>query len=114
MMTMLMTAWSSRVDAFSVDSIAGKEQQLEYAVNVTNTGNVAGDAVVLAFVSGTPPDFPLSVRLLFDSFRIIASLSTAVAVRLYALVAATRPVQDAVLHQHRPLALHRRQRHDQF
>jgi hypothetical protein len=44
-----------------VDSIASKKQMLEYAVNVTNTGSIAGDAVVLAFVSGTPPDFPLSV-----------------------------------------------------
>ena len=48
-------------DSFSVASIASKVQQLEYAVNVTNTGSVAGDAAVLAFVSGTPPDFPLSV-----------------------------------------------------
>ncbi len=47
--------------SFSVGSIASKMQQLEYEVNVTNTGNVAGDAVVLAFVSGTPPDFPISV-----------------------------------------------------
>lgn len=50
-------------DTFDVASVASKVTQLEYAVTVTNTGSVAGDAVVLAFVSGTPADFPLSVRV---------------------------------------------------
>lgn len=59
---------SSPSGSFSAGSIASKMQQLEYEVNVTNTGNVAGDAVVLAFVSGTPPDFPLSS--LFDFMRV--------------------------------------------
>ena len=39
---------------------------IAYRCNVTNTGTVAGDAVILLLVAGTPPDYPLERLINFD------------------------------------------------
>ena len=42
------------------DAVAdGAAPLVSYRVNVTNTGSVTGDAVVLLFVAGPTPDYPL-------------------------------------------------------
>jgi beta-glucosidase-like glycosyl hydrolase len=56
-------AWSlpppTVVDANAVAAAASLAPLLSYHVNVTNTGARAGDAIVLAFVAGPSPDYPL-------------------------------------------------------
>ena len=48
---------ASRVDISAVSD--GAVPLVSYRVNVTNTGAVVGDAVVLLFVAGPSPDYPL-------------------------------------------------------
>jgi hypothetical protein len=43
---------------------------VSYRVNVTNTGSVAGDAVVLAIVEGPSPDYPLERLFNFARVRL--------------------------------------------
>jgi beta-D-xylosidase 4 len=50
-----------------------------YSVNVTNTGGRTGDAIVLAFIAGTPPATPYSQLWGFERITLVPGASQVVA-----------------------------------
>ena len=63
-------SWPSQTPQIQYSTDFAVEDSIHYIVNVTNTGKMAGDEVVMGFVNSTDPDAPLRELFAFERIHL--------------------------------------------